>query len=693
LRHFYGETTSDGRLPLQPYLQATIRHRQDLVSGRVTLAAVAQKEKLNAKYLQILWRTLTDKEPSFPLDRVRARWQQASAKDIPALAAEVAGWQKSLWKLVPIGSYRDGNTIRQLAHDPAIVESQTLKLKPKPAAGQNEIVLYLLASEIGPNQEESLVIWHRPRLEGGKNPPLLVRDHSQLEKERFGKHPQGKAAEEASLVVPANKAIAVKLPAELFKDREFVVEGRLDSGGTDRVVQFQVLTAPPTGDAGWDGKSPLVAAPGSAAARQLLQGFTAFRRCFPQFICYPRIVPEDEVVCLKLTTARTSCSAAFSSMPSRPRSSTVSGKSSRFITQWPVTEHKNLPLFIGFVTQDNPKELVTYFEGLREPFRKRAEQFEKEVEAAAPRQLEMLVAFAGRAYRRPLKETEKAELLGLHAALRKKDMAHEEAFRSVLTRVLVAPSFLYRVEQPPAGKAAGAVNDWELATRLSYFLWSTLPDEELRQAAAAGKLRDAKMLTEQTQRMLKDGRLRALSIEFGTQWIHVRGFDELKEKNEQLFPMFDDKLRKAIYEESVLFFQDLFQSDQPVTRILDADYAFLNETLAKHYGIPNVAGQQWRRRRWRAAIWPGRHPRFGERASQGVGCVADQPGASRQLGSRNFAGRKAAAAAAERAQVARGRKEQRWPDDAATGRQAYDGRGVRRLPSTHRPVRLRPGKI
>jgi hypothetical protein len=139
------------------------------------------------------------------------------------------------------------------------------------------------------------------------------------------------------------------------------------------------------------------------------------------------------------------------------------------------------------------------------------------------------------------------------------------------------------------------IDDWELATRLSYFLWSSPPDEDLRQLAAAGKLRDPEVLQEQTRRMLKDPRLRALAIEFGTQWIHVRNFDTLKEKNEKLFPTFTPQLRKAIYEESILFFQDLFQSDRPVTDILDADWTFLNETLAKHYGIPNVVGPQWRR--------------------------------------------------------------------------------------------------
>src|SRR5207302_5088257 len=137
--------------------------------------------------------------------------------------------------------------------------------------------------------------------------------------------------------------------------------------------------------------------------------------------------------------------------------------------------------------------------------------------------------------------------------------------------------------------------DWELGTRLSYFLWSSTPDNELRQLAAAGKLCEPKVLGDQTRRMLKDERLRALAIEFGTQWIHVRNFDTLKEKNEKLFPTFNLTLRQAIYEESILFFLDLFQGDRAVTQILDADYTFLNETLAKHYGIPGVTVPQWRR--------------------------------------------------------------------------------------------------
>ncbi len=212
-----------------------------------------------------------------------------------------------------------------------------------------------------------------------------------------------------------------------------------------------------------------------------------------------------------------------------------------------------------------------------------------------PRQLEALLDFAARAYRRPLLPTEKTDLLGLYREIRAKGMAHEAAFHNVLARILVSPAFLFRVEKAPQGGNPGPVNDWELATRLSYFLWSSAPDEELRSLAAGGKLHDPQVLLAQSRRMLKDERVRALAVEFGTQWINVRGFDALNEKNERLFPTFDSSLRQAIYEESILFFQSLFQSDRPVTEIIDRDDTFLNETLAKHYGIPGVVGPQWRR--------------------------------------------------------------------------------------------------
>jgi hypothetical protein len=163
--------------------------------------------------------------------------------------------------------------------------------------------------------------------------------------------------------------------------------------------------------------------------------------------------------------------------------------------------------------------------------------------------------------------------------------------------VLVAPAFLYRLEQPGPGTQQRPVSDWELANRLSYFLWSSMPDVELRTVAASGKLREPDVLVAQTQRMMRDARVRRMATEFACAWLHIYGFDELGEKSERHFPTFTG-LRGAMYEESIRFFTDFFQHDGSVLNILDADYTFLNEALAKHYEINEVTfggSNEWRR--------------------------------------------------------------------------------------------------
>jgi Protein of unknown function (DUF1592)/Protein of unknown function (DUF1588)/Protein of unknown function (DUF1587)/Protein of unknown function (DUF1585)/Protein of unknown function (DUF1595)/Planctomycete cytochrome C len=578
LRQFYATYTSDGRLVFQPYLLATVRHREALAAGRISLAEVAAKEKLNTKYLAVLWQTLTDRTSSAPLDRLRARWREASAKEVAPLAAEIAEWQKALWKFVPIGSYRHGNTGRQVANDPTPRAAVPLKLAVKPAPGQREVVLYLATRELSPAGKKDRVVWQRPRFEGAGKAPLLLKEYP----------PSG-------LIAAADSVTEIRLPAALFRDREFVVEGTLDGPPGERIVLFDVTTTAPGRDLRWNGKSPAVASPGSTTYKRMLAGFDDFRRCFPWYLCFPNVVPTDEVVSLKMFHREDEpLERLFLDAEQQHRIDRLWDEH-RFISRQPVVENNYLPQFIGFVTQDQPKALLDYFESQRPVFKKRADEFARDSLAAEPKQLAALVDFAARAYRRLLQEKEKTALLTLYQKLRQKGVSHDEAFRGALTRVLVAPAFLLRIEKAPPGMKAGPIDDWELATRLSYFLWSSLPDDELRRLAAAGTLRDPKVLADQTRRMLKDPRLRALAIEFGTQWLHVRNFDTLKEKNERLFPTFNPTLRQAIYEESILFFLDLFQNDRAVTQILDADYTFLNETLAKHYGIPGVSGQQWRR--------------------------------------------------------------------------------------------------
>lgn len=408
-----------------------------------------------------------------------------------------------------------------------------------------------------------------------------------LPKEQFAK------PDADSLIESSDQVVAIRLPAALFVGREFVVDARLDGAVDQRLVRVRAAVTAPDANTRWEG--PLLGSATGAAYKQLVAGHAEFRRTFPLFTCFPQVVPTDEVVTLKMFHREDEPLMRMFLSDEQARTLDRLWHEQRFVSRQAAAEYDYLPQFMGFTTQDTPKPFQQFFIDRKPLFQKHAEEFLKEEEAAIPKQLDALHSFTEKAYRRPLQEKEKTDLQQLYQKLRTKGLSHDEAFRGVLARVLTSPEFLFRIENAPPGTKAAPIDDWELATRLSYFLWSSMPDDELRRLAAAGKLRDPKVLAEQTHRMLNDKRLRALAIEFGTQWIHVRNFDELKEKNEKLFPTFTAPLRTAIYEESILFFQDLFQNDRAVTNILDADYTFLNDSLAKHYGIPGIVGPEWRR--------------------------------------------------------------------------------------------------
>ncbi|MEI7775842.1 MAG: DUF1592 domain-containing protein, partial [Verrucomicrobiota bacterium] len=245
-----------------------------------------------------------------------------------------------------------------------------------------------------------------------------------------------------------------------------------------------------------------------------------------------------------------------------------------------------------FATQDRP-DLVVALEPMREPIKQGAAAFKKRQVEVEPRHVQAALDFATQAWRRPLSEAERDDLRALYQKLRKQELPHAMAVRMMLARVLVAPAFLYRGEKASPGPKAAPVNDWEIATRLSYFLWSSAPDAELTQLATAGKLHDPDVLVAQARRMLKDERIRRLATEFGCQWLHVRDVATLDEKSERHFPTFLS-VRADMQEEVTRFFTDLFQSNGSVLLLLDADYTFVNGPLAKHYGL-DLKGDGWQR--------------------------------------------------------------------------------------------------
>jgi cytochrome c5 len=201
------------------------------------------------------------------------------------------------------------------------------------------------------------------------------------------------------------------------------------------------------------------------------------------------------------------------------------------------------------------------------------------------------------AFRRPATPADLEFLTEFYLEGRKNNGSFEDGIESALQRILADPEFVYRQENEPAGLTPGKayrINDLALASRLAFFLWSSIPDDELVDIAAAGKLRDPVVLEQQVKRMLKDPKSEALISNFTGQWLNVRGLQS-SEPVVNLFPDFDDNLRNAFRKEVELFFGSVVREDRSVLDLLTADYTFVNERLAKHYGIPNIYGPQFRR--------------------------------------------------------------------------------------------------
>jgi mono/diheme cytochrome c family protein len=227
---------------------------------------------------------------------------------------------------------------------------------------------------------------------------------------------------------------------------------------------------------------------------------------------------------------------------------------------------------------------------------------ETERKAAEPRQIQAVLAFAQRAYRRPLKDSEKKDLLAYYHTLREKNqLGHQAAIRDCVVSVLMSPDFLYRFDlqsgadakaKPQLGKAytAVALSPYSLASRLSYFLWSSMPDQELLAHAAKGDLSQPQVLLAETRRMLKDERMEGLATEFTGNWLVFRQFESNNSVDRQRFPTFDDDLREAMFLEPVRYMDDIIARDGSVLDLLYGDYTFVNPPLARHYGMPAVSG-------------------------------------------------------------------------------------------------------
>ena len=564
------------------YFEAAWRykHRVALGQPRATLASVAMAAKVSPKYLPLVWQILEEKDGVGPVEKLQAMFRALPAggdgaavrKQCEAMAKFVTRIRKdtSMQFAAPV--------VRGLP--PASQPLLNWKLKQF-AASRRKSDPAALRNDSDPVPEVPKI----PRY-AGLHMEAAPRWAALMKKAQI---------ENPDLVVPAAERAryeaAFERLAQVFPDQFFVTErgrffpddsedkGRLLSAGYHSVVGF------------FRDDTPLMELILDA------EGQKEINRLW------------DEFDFIANFTERTWTQYFFN------QSGEVYGKGAESASDRPANHRITDPEVI-FQLRDAylakaaanpandpiaPKAIREHFDGINATLR-RLEKMHKESE---PMHLQALLQFAARAYRRPLSKTEADDLVAYYRKLREKnELSHEDAMRNSIVGVLMSPDFLYRIDllesrQGGAGVVGGQgagvpLPAYALASRLSYFLWASLPDQELLRHAAAGDLTRRDVLLAQTRRMLKDEKVRGLATEFGGNWLDFRHFETNNSVDRNRFPMFTNELREAMFEEPVRFIEDIARRNASVLEGLYGNYTFVNRVLAKHYRMPDTE-EGWRK--------------------------------------------------------------------------------------------------
>ena len=547
--------------------------------------------------------------PPDMLSLVRAKWREATTDPAPVLVA-IKAMQDQLFQ----GNYRKNAAIAVGNGFPAWADVRRIAACERVQGAAREPLFRMVAL---PAQPDTFVVWDRLRLEGGDGPPLVFAEHPELgaaiEKAsglKFGHHPKGRSVPKSALVTASGAEIVIdlrKLSAELQKvltlPRFLRADVSLDEASPE-TASVQAFLIAATGGGGNLAEPVAKATVGDPLAAQIVhprvaakraQPAAEFRALFPPAVLFQPIIPRDAQGSVFLYRREDE--------PLRRLLLDDAGRAEidRLWSELEFVSEQALATPIAYEglvqyyrkPNDGARIMFFYIQEFEQQIKKEEKVFLAAKVAAESKHLEALLAFAARAWRRPLAADELSAILESYQADRKDGVKHDPAFRAALARILSSPWFLYRVEQPASVARWGPVSGNELATRLSFLLWESIPDDELRTKAA--KLHEPAIMDQQVRRMLKDGRMRGMAEEFGARWLGVRDFVANHGRNLKHFPEFTPALREALAEEPVRFFEDLLINDRPVADVIAADSVVINELLAKHYGIPGVKGAEWRR--------------------------------------------------------------------------------------------------
>ena len=605
------------------------RYRAALDLGEVTLAKLAEEEGLSVRFCEHVWKVLNQPVSSFPLSMIVAQWQALPAErageqvraDCDEIARSMREWQRVL--AATAGDEEEAAVLT--AGDVPVKPAHSFTTNILWEEGAAEATLeFAVTSASKHSAQGALVVWKNPRLRfrgadarRGDSVPLVsyVTDESRR-RLAMGTHPAGAAVGESDFVVEGETTatIALQIPEGMTSAR-LSVDVALDlEHGADRIVRCRISDgdAPGATAAAVGAASTLLANPSSPMVTEWQADVAEFARLLPE-VSHREPAPSD----------RDPIPPPFDNtynMPERNHYHYVIKyhRDDRFLVDYMLDDAARRQLdqawtdlltsfeyhdaYLRFVVQKfgvdpgansvaglDPQVIERLPKDARsfiQPLRDQHVAMQKALLDAEPGHLDNALRFAETSWRRPLTRHEQTRLREFYAGLRREgELDHTGAVRALLMRILMAPAFLYRAEPVDGDADIVALSDIELASRLSYFLWSSLPDDELRRAAAAGELRDPERLAAQARRMLREPRARRLATEFFGQWFGFYRFDEHRGIDADRFPEFDETLKTALYDETVSFFDHIVREDRPVGEILFADYAFLNEKLARHYGI------------------------------------------------------------------------------------------------------------
>ena len=544
-----------------------------------------------------------------PLDLIRDKWRAATTDPTPVLA-EIKATQERLFR----SNYRKNAVIAVGNGFPAWEDLNRIVADARVEGAAREPLFRLVTL---PKQADTFVVWDRLRLEGGDGPTLIFAEHPKLKAAveaacgiRFGQHPQNRPVPESAIVVAAGEELVIDLSSlpkslqdQFILPRFLRADVRLD-GASPKTAEVQAFLIAAKGGGGTHAEPVAEAMPGNPrvarivhpdVAKELARSAAEFRALFPPAVLFEPIIPRDAQGSLFLYHREDA--------PLRRLLLDDAGRAELdnlwseldFVSEQPFATPRMYEEILQYyrAPNDGARIMFFYIQLFREQIKQEAAALRAAKVSAEATHLKALTAFAGRAWRRSLSGHEHSAILASYRADRADGMKHDPAIRAALTRILSSPWFLYRVEQPASGPHWQPVSGDELATRLSFLLWDSIPDDELRMQSA--KLNTPAVLEAQLRRMLKDSRMRGMAREFGARWLGVRDFVTNHGRNLKQFPEFTPAVSTALAEEPVRFFEDLLVNDRPVADVIDADAVVINETLAKHYGIPGVNGEEWRR--------------------------------------------------------------------------------------------------